>query len=63
MAKSYDVELALSVLVDISARPIHDGKDAMNLAYELKQFLLIQEKEAFERGYEAAMNVQIPNEI
>lgn len=63
MSKPYNVDVALSVLVDISAKPIHDGKDAMNLAYELKQFLLWHEKEAFERGYEAAMNVQIPNEI
>lgn len=63
MAKPFNVELALAVLVDISARPVHDGKDAMTLAHELKQFLLWQEKEAFERGYEAAMNVQIPNEV
>lgn len=63
MAKTFNVELALATLVDISARPVHDGNDAMGLASELKQFLIQQEKEAFERGYEAAMNVQFPKEI
>lgn len=63
MAKTFNVELELNTLIDISARPIHNGNDAMNLASELKLFLLKLEKEAFERGYEAAMNVQIPKEI